>query len=111
MKSTGSKTALAIIAGLAVGAGIYLLLSEDNSGLKQKIKDAFKGKIDEFKNFFENITEDLQGKLGDQFSDAKEEFDQVVSNVEDYSDEAIQKLESKLSALKEKAEKAKAQYI
>ncbi len=108
MENRNSGTLLALLAGIAIGTGIGILLSsEKGSELKDKIKNAFQDKIAGFRQMFEEIAADVQSRLGDTVSNLKAEFDNLTDNIDDYSDDAIQVLEKKLEDLKKAAINAK----
>lgn len=96
-----SKTGigLALLAGVAIGAGIGILLApEKGSDTRKKIKDG----IDDAKNDLKGKYDSLKKKAK---QNAEEAYSDIVSDMSGKSDEVISFLEEKLAALKKEVAK------
>ncbi|MCB0819782.1 MAG: YtxH domain-containing protein [Bacteroidetes bacterium] len=106
MSDNNSHTLVALLAGLAIGAVIVILLSsEKGEELKEKLKD----KLDEGKDQLKDKLEDLLELIGDKVTDTEKKADDFVEKVtsegKQKTDEMITLLEAKLEALRSHASK------
>lgn len=94
-----SKTGigLALLAGVAIGAGIGILLApEKGSETRKKIK----GGIDDAKNDLKNKFKEAKEKFNPE-----QKYDDLVSDLSSKSEDVISFLEEKLAALKKEVAK------
>lgn len=102
------KTILALLAGAAIGAGIGILFApEKGSKTREKIKEGFDDKKNEFKDKFDEYSEVLKSKFSKSKADLESSFDDLVANVDDKAEDVIATLERKLEELKKSAAAAK----
>ncbi len=96
-----SKTGigLALLAGVAIGAGIGILLAPDKGS---KTREKIKGGIDGAKNDLGSKYEALKKKSKKH---AEETYNDLVSDLTDKSEDVISFLETKLAALKKEVAK------
>jgi gas vesicle protein len=96
-----NKTAvgLALLTGVAIGAGIGILMAPDKgSETRKKIKDG----LDDAKKKVGDKIKDVKAKAK---ADAEGSYDELVSTLHDKSEDVISFLENKLAALKKEVAK------
>jgi gas vesicle protein len=101
-----SKTGigLALLAGVAIGAGIGILMAPDKgSKTRGKIKDGIK-------DGYDGAKKDLKDKYNsakDKFAkgDVEGKYENLVSDISSKSEDVVAFLESKLAALKKEVAK------
>lgn len=106
--SNTSKTAIAFLAGIAIGAGLGILFAPDEgSKTRKKLKDGFDEKKDELKKKFDELSSSLKSKLENTQSEIETAVADVAENAGEKSNEIIDSLEKKLADLKAAAAKMK----
>ncbi|KUJ62519.1 hypothetical protein AR687_06710 [Flavobacteriaceae bacterium CRH] len=106
--SNNSNTIAAILAAVAVGAAVGILLAPDKgSKTRAKLKEGFNDATDNLKDSFGAGSDVLREKFTNATQNLDGTFDGLLSNVSQKADEVITFLESKLADLK--AQNAKLQ--
>lgn len=104
--SNTSKAAVALLVGVAIGAGIGILFAPDEgTKTRKKLKDGFDEKKDELKKKFDEISSSLKSKLQTSESDLQTAFEDIAENPDGKANEIIDSLEQKLADLKSAAAK------
>jgi gas vesicle protein len=104
MSDNTGKTVLALLAGVAIGAGIGILFAPDKgTKTREKIKEGFDDKKDEFKDKFDGFTNTIKSKFASTKMDLESSFDDLVANVDNKTEDVIASLEKKLQELKKAA--------
>lgn len=100
MSDNKTAIALALLAGVAVGAGLGILLAPDKgSKTREKIKEGFDDAKKNVKDKF-NAAKDKASKV-----DVEGSYDELVSTLSEKSEDVISFLETKLNALKKEVAK------
>ena len=106
--SNTSKSAIAFLAGIAIGAGLGILFAPDEgSKTRKKLKAGFDEKKDELMKKFDELSSGLKSKLDTSRSDIESAVQDVAENADEKSNEIIDTLEKKLADLKAAAAKMK----
>lgn len=101
MSNTTGNTLLAILTGVAIGAGIGILYAPDKgSKTRGKIKDGFDDAKNELKNKLDNASLELKDKLTSAKYDLEGTYEELVSNMSHKTEDVISFLEEKLAELK-----------
>ncbi len=100
MSTKGTSVAVALVAGIAIGAGIGILMApEKGSKTRKKIKGQYCDATDEIKSKYK----DLKNKVSNV--DVEGTYDELVDNLSSKSEDVISFLEEKLSSLKKQVSK------
>jgi len=104
--SNSSKPALALLVGVAIGAGLGMLFApEEGSKTRKKIKERFDKEKDELKRKFEAVSSGLLSTLETSQNDIHDAMQDVAQNADGKANEIIDSLEKKLADLKSAASK------
>jgi len=95
---TKKQVGLGILLGVAIGAGVAVLMSKKGSKLRGKIKD----NVDDAKKELGGKYEALKKR---SHKHAEETYKDLVSNLTDKSEDVVSFLETKLAALKKEVAK------
>ncbi|WP_426062493.1 YtxH domain-containing protein [Flavobacterium sp. DSP2-3-1] len=103
MSNTTGNTLFAILAGVAIGAGIGILYAPDKgSKTRRKLKDGFDGAKNDLQNKLDSVSVQLSDQLTTAKFDLEETYEDLVSNMSHKTEEVISFLEDKLADLKRK---------
>ena len=101
MSNNSGITVLALITGVAIGAGVGILFAPDKgSRTRQKIKLGYDDAKHDFQHKIEEATDKLKEKIMRKKFDLEDSYDVLVSNVEHKKEDLVGFLESKLADLK-----------
>ncbi|RKS94807.1 gas vesicle protein [Flavobacterium limicola] len=101
MSNSTGNTLLAILTGVAIGAGIGILYAPDKgSKTRGKIKDGFDDAKHDLQNKFDTVSSQLNDKLTTAKFDLEESYEDLISNMSHKTEEVISFLEDKLAELK-----------
>ena len=100
MSTKGTNVAIALLAGIAIGAGMGILMApEKGSKTRKKIKGGYCDATGELKSKYK----DLKKKVSKV--DVEGTYDELVDNLSSKSEDVISFLETKLSSLKKQVSK------
>ena len=101
MSNNTGNTLLAVLAGVAIGAGLGILYAPDKgSKTRGKIKDGFDDAKNELKNKLDNASFELKDKFTSAKYDLEGTYEELVSNMSHKTEDVISFLEEKLAELK-----------
>ena len=103
MSNNTGSTIVAILAGVAIGAGIGILFAPDKgSKTRGKLKDGFDEAKHNLEDKYQEVSEKLVGKAKDFISknDIDGNYQNIVSSLSHKTEDVISFLENKLSELK-----------
>ncbi|SHF99839.1 Gas vesicle protein [Flavobacterium segetis] len=108
MSNNTGNTLVAVLAGIAIGAGIGILYAPDKgSKTRRKVKDGFDDAKNDLHHKFDIVSSQLSDKLSSAKFDLEETYEDLLSNMSNKTDDVISFLEEKLADLKK--QKAKLQ--
>jgi gas vesicle protein len=100
-------TILALLAGVAIGAGLGILFAPDKGEkTRGKIKDKYDGQKNDLMEKFSELSATFKSEFNKAKVDLEKGFDDLAHNADDKSEEVIAKLERKLQELKKAAHNA-----
>src|SRR6478752_4864830 len=101
MSNNSGITVLALITGVAIGAGVGILFAPNKgSRTKQKIKVGYDDAKHDLKKKIEDATDQLKEKIMRKKFDLEDSYDVLVSNIEHKKADVVGFLEGKLAELK-----------
>ncbi|MFH6970036.1 YtxH domain-containing protein [Flavobacterium petrolei] len=101
MSNNTGNTLLAVLAGVAIGAGLGILYAPDKgSKTRGKLKDGFDDAKNDLQNKFDTVSSQLNDKLTTAKFDLEDSYEDLVSNMSHKTEEVISFLEDKLAELK-----------
>lgn len=101
MSNSTGNTFLALLTGVAIGAGIGILFAPDKgSKTREKMKDGFDDVKNELINKLDHASEELKGKFSTAKIDLEETYEELISNMSHKTEDIILFLEEKLAELK-----------
>jgi gas vesicle protein len=103
MSDYSNNSILALIAGVAIGAGLGILFAPDSG---KKTREKLKSNIDEYSDELQTHLQELKSKIQATATDVGEHFtdrtDDIKSDVIEDTELTIAKLEARLAQLKDK---------
>ncbi|MDD2674824.1 MAG: YtxH domain-containing protein [Flavobacterium sp.] len=101
MSNNTGNTLLAVLAGVAIGAGLGILYAPDKgSKTRGKLKDGFDDAKNDLQNKFDTVSSQLNDKLTTAKFNLEDSYEDLVSNMSHKTEEVISFLEDKLAELK-----------
>lgn len=101
MSNNTGNTVLALLTGVAIGAGVGILFAPDKgSRTREKFKDGFEDAKNELKSRFDSASLELKDKFSLAKYDLEGTYEELVSNMSHKTDDVISFLEEKLAELK-----------
>jgi gas vesicle protein len=101
MSNNTGNTLLALLTGVAIGAGVGILFAPDKgSKTREKFKDGFDDAKNELKSRFDSASLELKDKFSNAKYDLEGTYEELVSNMSHKTDDVISFLEEKLVELK-----------
>ena len=101
MSNNAGNTLVAVLTGVAIGAGIGILFApEKGSKTRKKIKEGFDDVKDDLHYKFDKVSSKLSDKLTVAKFDLEDTYQELVSNMSHKTEEVISFLEDKLANLK-----------
>ena len=102
IKSGG--TLIALLSGIALGAGAGILFAPDKgSKTRGKIKGGYDSSKEEIVGHFDDLAKKLKSGFGRSKKDFQSSFEDLVGNAKNEKEELIEVLETKLRELKKSA--------
>jgi gas vesicle protein len=101
MDNNSSNTLLALLAGVAIGAGLGILFAPDSGeNTRRKIKDGAEGYGDELKNQLSALNEKIRSSVAQSGEHITDEIDGLAGVAGEETEQIIAKLEARLEQLK-----------
>ncbi len=108
MSSNSGKTVLALVTGVAIGAGIGILFAPDKgSRTRSKIKHGYDEAKHNLQHKIEDLSDQIKGKILKKKFDLEDDYEELKANMDHKRDEFITFLEKKLHDLKSSHSKSK----
>lgn len=102
MSNNAGNTLIALIGGMAVGAGIGILFAPDKGEkTREKLKDGYKVTKKDLKYKYDGLTSEMKQKLSMAKTDLEGTYKDILSDMSHKTDDVISFLEIKLAELKE----------
>lgn len=103
MSNNTGNTIIALLVGATIGAGIGILFAPDKgSKTREKIKDGFDDVKNNLNDKLHEVSEKLKGNGVLSKVDIDRNYDNIVANLTDKTEDVVSYLENKLAELKEK---------
>jgi gas vesicle protein len=102
MSNNTGNVVVALLAGVAIGAGIGILFAPDKgSKTREKIKDGYEGAKEDLLQKLHKASNGIKDKFSHAKYDLEETYEDLISNMNHKSEDVISFLETKLADLKE----------
>ncbi|KUF44714.1 YtxH domain-containing protein [Myroides marinus] len=99
------NTAIAVLAGVVVGAGLGILFAPDEGKkTRKKIKKTFNDSKDDLSDKIDELKKQVRNTVAKKKHDFETGFNEFLANTDDKKDDVIANLEKKLAELKAKAD-------
>lgn len=103
MSNNTGNTIIALLVGATIGAGLGILFAPDKgSKTREKIKDGFDDIKNNLNGKLHEVSEKFKGKGILSKEDIDRNYDNIVANLTDKTEDVVSYLENKLAELKEK---------
>jgi len=103
MSENSNNSLLALLAGVAIGAGLGILFAPDSGHkTRQKLKAGVDEYGDELQQQLQALNQKIRKSVADQGEQFSEQIDGLVSDASEETELMIGKLEAKLADLKER---------
>ncbi|QBK75763.1 YtxH domain-containing protein [Myroides odoratimimus] len=103
MSNQLGNTAIAVLAGVVVGAGLGILFAPDEGKkTRKKIKKTFNESKDDLSDKIDELKKQVRQTVAKKKQDFETGFDEFLAHTEDKKDDVIAALEKKLAELKSK---------
>ncbi|MFQ3173696.1 MAG: gas vesicle protein [Flavobacterium sp.] len=102
MSNNAGNTLVALIGGIAIGAGIGILFAPaKGEKTREKLKDGYKDAKKDLDLKYEGLTSEMKHKLSAAKLDLEETYVNIISDMSHKKEDVISLLEGKLTELKE----------
>ena len=102
MSNNAGNTLVALIGGIAIGAGIGILFAPAKGDkTREKLKDGYKDAKKDLDRKYEGLTSEMKHKLSAAKLDLEETYVEILSDMSHKTDDVISLLEVKLAELKQ----------
>lgn len=102
MSNNAGNTLIALLGGVAIGAGIGILFAPAKGDkTRAKLKDGYKVAKKDLGVKYQGLSEEMKTKLSSAKVDLEHTYDDLLSNMSYKTEEVISFLEIKLADLKE----------
>jgi gas vesicle protein len=109
MDNSQSNSLLALLAGVAIGAGLGILFAPDSGeNTRRKIKDGAEGYGDELKSQLNALNEKIRSSVAQQGEHLSDELDSLADVAGEETELMIAKLEARLEQLKSRLSQSRA---
>jgi gas vesicle protein len=106
MSHNAGNTLMALIGGIAIGAGIGILFAPaKGEKTREKLKDGYKEVKKDLDHKYEGLTSEMKSKLSAAKIDLEETYADILSDMSHKKGDVISFLETKLTELKEQSAK------
>jgi len=103
MSNNTGSTIVAVLVGVTIGAGLGILFAPDKgSKTREKIKDGFDDVKNNLNDKLHEVSEKLKGSSILSKEDIDRNYDNIVANLTEKTEDVVSFLENKLAELKEK---------
>ena len=103
MSNNTGSTIVAVLVGVTIGAGLGILFAPDKgSKTREKIKDGFDDVKNNLNDKLHEVSEKLKGNSILSKEDIDRNYDNIVANLTEKTEDVVSFLENKLAELKEK---------
>lgn len=103
MSNNSGSTIVAVLVGVTIGAGLGILFAPDKgSKTRGKLKDGFDDVKNNLNDKLHEVSEKIKGSGILSKEDIDRNYDNIVANLTEKTEDVVSFLENKLAELKEK---------